>query len=161
MQAARPTSSWPSTASSRRQPGTVARSDGDAAKALAGAAKVLEATYEFPYLAHAAMEPLNCVVRLADDGRCEVWNGEQIQTADQARVAQVLGLKPEQVTINMLYAGGSFGRRANPAVGLRARGAEIAIALARPGTRGSGQAGVDARGRHARGLLPARRTCTR
>ena len=101
-------------------PGKVARADGDAAKALAGAAKVLEATFEFPYLAHAAMEPLNCVMRLTE-GRCEAWYGAQSQTADQAAIAQVTGLKPEQVTIETLYAGGGFGRRANPRVGLRGR----------------------------------------
>jgi len=95
-------------------PGTVARNDGDAAKALAGAAKSLSGEFEFPYLAHAAMEPLNCVVLLAADS-CEVWNGEQFQTVDQAAVAEVVGLKPEQVKINQLFAGGSFGRRANPA----------------------------------------------
>ncbi|MEO8740594.1 MAG: molybdopterin cofactor-binding domain-containing protein, partial [Casimicrobiaceae bacterium] len=55
-------------------PGTVARNDGDAAKALAGAAKTVSGEYEFPYLAHSPMEPMNCVVKL-DADRCEVWNG--------------------------------------------------------------------------------------
>jgi isoquinoline 1-oxidoreductase beta subunit len=95
------------------QPGTVARSEGDAAGALAGAARTLEAAYEFPFLAHAAMEPMNCVVQLGADG-CEVWNGEQLQTGDQFALAGFLGIKPEQVKLNMLYAGGSFGRRACP-----------------------------------------------
>jgi len=95
-------------------PGTVVRNDGDAAKALGTAAKTVTAGYEFPYLAHAAMEPMNCVVKLDADS-CEVWNGEQFQTADQAAIAEVVGLKPEQVKINQLFAGGSFGRRANPA----------------------------------------------
>ncbi len=63
-------------------PGKVARNDGDATKAIDGAAKKLEATYEFPYLAHAAMEPMNCVVKLTT-ASCEVWNGEQFQTGDQ------------------------------------------------------------------------------
>jgi isoquinoline 1-oxidoreductase beta subunit len=92
-----------------KTPGLVARQDGDASKAFAGAARVLSAAYDFPYLAHAAMEPMNCVIRLGADG-CEVWNGEQMQTADQHVLA---GLRPEQVRINMLYAGGSFGRRAS------------------------------------------------
>ena len=95
-------------------PGMVARNDGDAAKALAGAAKTLSAAYEFPYLAHAAMEPMNCVVQLGPDS-CEVWNGAQFQTVDQGAIAEIVELKPEQVKINQLFAGGSFGRRANPA----------------------------------------------
>jgi isoquinoline 1-oxidoreductase beta subunit len=93
--------------------GPAARNDGDASAALAGAAKVIEATYEFPYLAHATMEPMNCVVQVSD-ASCEIWNGAQLHTVDQALVASVLGIQAEQVTINTLYAGGSFGRRANP-----------------------------------------------
>ena len=116
-------------------PGKVARNDGDAAKAIETAAKKLEATYEFPYLAHAAMEPLNCVVKL-DKARCEVWNGEQFQTGDQFAVARVTGLKPEQVKINMLYAGGSFGRRANPAGDYVVEAAAIAKALLAKGRPG-------------------------
>ncbi|MCW8886040.1 MAG: xanthine dehydrogenase family protein molybdopterin-binding subunit [Motiliproteus sp.] len=96
-----------------KQPGLVARNDGDTESALGSAAKVVEATFEFPFLAHAAMEPMNCVALVSDEG-CEVWNGEQMQTLDQATIAATLGLKPEQVKINMLFAGGSFGRRANP-----------------------------------------------
>ncbi|MCB1930793.1 MAG: xanthine dehydrogenase family protein molybdopterin-binding subunit, partial [Rhodocyclaceae bacterium] len=92
-------------------PGLAARSDGDAEAALGSAARVLEASYDFPYLAHAAMEPMNCVVRLGADG-CEVWNGEQMHTGDQFALAATFGLPPEKVTIHMLYAGGSFGRRA-------------------------------------------------
>ncbi|HEY0064145.1 MAG TPA: xanthine dehydrogenase family protein molybdopterin-binding subunit [Telluria sp.] len=85
---------------------------GDPEKAIAGAARSFDVSYDFPYLAHAAMEPLNCVIKLGKDS-CEVWNGEQMHTLDQAMVAGVFGLKPEQVTIHTLYAGGSFGRRAN------------------------------------------------
>ncbi len=96
------------------QPGQVARRDGDPEAALAAAERVIEAEYSFPFLAHAAMEPLDCVIAPDGDG-VRIYNGEQFQTADQAAVAQVLGLAPEQVRIDMLYAGGSFGRRANPA----------------------------------------------
>lgn len=110
-------------------PGLSARKDGDADGTLAGAAKTLEAEFEFPYLAHAAMEPMNCVVKLERDA-CEVWNGEQFQTIDQAAVARVVGLKPEQVKINMLYAGGSFGRRANPHSDYVVEAAAIAKAIA-------------------------------
>ncbi|WP_306716510.1 xanthine dehydrogenase family protein molybdopterin-binding subunit [Burkholderia dolosa] len=94
------------------RPGTSARKDGDADAAIAGAARKVSATYEFPYLAHAPMEPLDAVVRLTPQ-RCEIWAGDQFQTVDQANAAQVAGLKPEQVQIHTLYAGGSFGRRAN------------------------------------------------
>lgn len=94
------------------KPGLIARQSGDSGKAFAGAAKVVRAAFDFPYLAHAAMEPMNCVVQLKADG-CEVWNGEQFQTVDQGRVAALFGLAPEQVKLNMLYAGGSFGRRAS------------------------------------------------
>lgn len=92
--------------------GAVASRAGDADKALASAARTMEASYDFPYLAHAAMEPMNCVVRLGKDG-CEVWNGDQMQTVDQAVLAKLFGLAPEKVRINTLYAGGSFGRRAS------------------------------------------------
>jgi isoquinoline 1-oxidoreductase beta subunit len=94
-----------------KTPGQVAKQTGDSAAAFAGAAKVVRAAYDFPYLAHAAMEPMNCVIKLGADG-CEVWNGEQLHTGDQHALAALFGLKPEQVKINMLYAGGSFGRRA-------------------------------------------------
>jgi isoquinoline 1-oxidoreductase beta subunit len=109
-------------------PGLSARKDGDVAAALKGAAKTLQAAYEFPYLAHAAMEPMNCVVKL-DGSSCEIWNGEQFQTVDQMQVAKLLGLKPEQVKLNMLYAGGSFGRRANPQSDFVLEAAAIAKAI--------------------------------
>ncbi len=117
------------------QPGAVAKSEGDAAKAIAGAARVLEASYEFPYLAHAAMEPLNCVIRIADDDTVEVWNGAQMHTGDQLALAKYFGIKPEKVRINTLFAGGSFGRRANPAADYVLECATIALALARAGQR--------------------------
>ncbi len=97
-----------------RTPGSTARNDGDAETALTGAARVIEAEFTVPYLAHAAMEPIDCVIEPLASG-VRVYNGEQSQTADQAAVAGVLGLKPGQVQIEMLFAGGSFGRRANPA----------------------------------------------
>lgn len=95
-----------------KTPGLVAHQSGDADQAFGKAARVVRASYDFPYLAHAAMEPMNCVIRLGEGG-CEVWNGEQMQTGDQYALADLFGLKPEQVTIHMLYAGGSFGRRAS------------------------------------------------
>jgi len=110
------------------QPGAVARRDGDALGQLAGAAKTYSADFSFPYLAHASMEPLNCVVKLSADG-CEIWNGEQAHTMDQMAVAGLLGLKPEQVKINMLYAGGSFGRRASTTADYVVEAVHIAKAI--------------------------------
>ena len=114
------------------KPGAIARNDGDAAAAIDKAARKLDAAYEFPYLAHAAMEPMNCVVRL-DADRCEVWNGEQFQTGDQAAIAAVVGLKPEQVFIHQLFAGGSFGRRANPQSDYVVEAASIAKEIGKRG----------------------------
>ena len=117
-------------------PGKVARNDGDAAKAIAGAAKTIDASYEFPYLAHATMEPMNCVVKLSAD-RCDVWNGEQFQTVDQGAVAKVVGLSPQQVFLHQLFAGGSFGRRANPQSDYLVEAASIAKSLAATGKGGA------------------------
>jgi isoquinoline 1-oxidoreductase subunit beta len=80
---------------------------------LAKAAKVIEATYEFPFLAHATMEPMNCVAWL-HDGMLETWSGHQVQTLDHQLAAEAAGLPKERVKLNTLYSGGSFGRRANP-----------------------------------------------
>jgi len=90
-----------------------AHAHGDVDTALAHAVKRVEGEFEFPYLAHATMEPLTAVCRLGAD-QCEIWAGCQFQTGDQATAAAITGLKPEQVTINTLAAGGTFGRRATP-----------------------------------------------
>jgi isoquinoline 1-oxidoreductase beta subunit len=95
------------------QPGLSARNDGEAETAIAGAARAFTADYEFPYLAHAPMEPLNCVVELSDH-RCEIWSGSQSQTIDQLIAARITGLDPAQIEIHTTLAGGSFGRRADP-----------------------------------------------
>ena len=94
------------------QPAASARKDGDVAQALKSAANKVSASYEFPYLAHAPMEPLDAVVKLNADS-CEIWAGDQFQTVDQMNAAKTAGLQPPQVSIHTLYAGGSFGRRAN------------------------------------------------
>jgi isoquinoline 1-oxidoreductase beta subunit len=95
-------------------PGNIAKKVGDPAQALAGAAKTITAEYDVPYLAHAMMEPLNCVVDLRADS-CELWTGTQFETIDRANAAKVAGLDPEKVKINTTLLGGGFGRRANPA----------------------------------------------
>lgn len=93
------------------QPGIKAR-DGDTSK-IAGAPKKITAEYVFPYLAHAPMEPLNCLIQF-DGAACKVSAGSQFQTIDQANIAATLGLKPEQVQLTTVMAGGGFGRRAVP-----------------------------------------------
>ncbi len=95
------------------KPGAVAKKDGDAVAAMSGAAKKLDAVYEVPYLAHAMMEPLNCVADVRANS-CEVWTGTQFQTMEQAVAAKTAGLKPEQVQIHTMLLGGGFGRRAVP-----------------------------------------------
>ncbi|NNF13878.1 MAG: xanthine dehydrogenase family protein molybdopterin-binding subunit [Gemmatimonadetes bacterium] len=90
--------------------GVVARERGDADAALAGAEHLLDFEFTVPYLAHAPMEPLNCVMERTATG-VEVWSSGQVQTLEQRAVAEVLGLDPEQVKINSVFAGSSFGRR--------------------------------------------------
>jgi len=95
-----------------RTQGTVVVTRGDQ-KALDRISKAnrIVAEYEFPYLAHAPMEPLNATVRFDGDA-AEAWVPSQFQTMDQVTIAEVLGLKPEQVTFHTEFAGGGFGRRA-------------------------------------------------
>ena len=105
-----------------------ARNDGDTAGAFANTDKVIRREYAVPFLAHATMEPMDCVVELRADA-CTIWNGAQFQTADQFAAAQITGLQPEQVTINTLFAGGSFGRRAVPDSDYVAEAVSIAKAI--------------------------------
>ena len=95
-----------------RTPGVVVYERGAASATATGHA--LEADYATPYLAHAPMEPLNCVVAFSADG-CDVYTGTQFQTVDRAAAAAVAGLAPEQVRLHTTLLGGGFGRRANPA----------------------------------------------
>lgn len=74
--------------------------------------RTIEALYEFPFLAHAPMEPMNCVAWL-HDGQLETWSAHQFPSFDHMLAAQAAGLPPEQVTLHSLISGGSFGRRAN------------------------------------------------
>ena len=96
-----------------KNPGSPAVTAGDSEAALAGADKVLEADFEYPFLAHAPMEPLDCLVELKADS-CEIWTGSQLQTGDHMTAAAIAGLPPEKVQVHTQLAGGSFGRRATP-----------------------------------------------
>ena len=95
-----------------RTPGNVAvtRGDDKAMNRVPPARRVL-AEFEFPFLAHSPMEPLNATVRF-EGNKGEAWVPSQFQTMDQMAVAEVLGLRPDQVTFHTEYAGGGFGRRA-------------------------------------------------
>jgi isoquinoline 1-oxidoreductase subunit beta len=115
------------------QPAPSARKEGDARSAISGAAKRLSASYEFPYLAHAPMEPLDAVVKLTPSS-CEIWAGDQFQTVDQANAARTAGLDAQQVSIHTLYAGGSFGRRANTGSDYIVEAVSIAKAYGADGT---------------------------
>jgi isoquinoline 1-oxidoreductase subunit beta len=115
------------------QPALSARKQGDAAQAIKAANRKVSASYEFPYLAHAPMEPLDAVVKL-DAKSCEIWAGDQFQTVDQANAARTAGLDPQQVSIHTLYAGGSFGRRANPGSDYIVEAVSIAKAFGADGT---------------------------
>ncbi|HSV36060.1 MAG TPA: xanthine dehydrogenase family protein molybdopterin-binding subunit [Ramlibacter sp.] len=101
---------------------------------LASAPRQLEAEFVFPYLAHAAMEPLNCTVALTD-GRAEIWTGSQCPGLDGAAVARVLGLKPEQVKVNVQMAGGGFGRRFSATSDFVVEACEIAKAARAAGLK--------------------------
>ena len=103
---------WSTYKELAHKPGNVAASRGDekAMDKIAARSRIV-AEYEFPYLAHAPMEPLNATVQFNGD-RAEAWVPSQFQTMDQMAIAEVLGLKPEQVTFHTEFAGGGFGRRA-------------------------------------------------
>jgi isoquinoline 1-oxidoreductase subunit beta len=94
--------------------GTVAESHGNAGTTLLQASDVEELVFEYPYLAHAQMEPMNCVAQV-NGNSAEMWYGCQSATGDQAAIAQLLVTGIENVKINTVFAGGGFGRRANPA----------------------------------------------
>lgn len=90
--------------------GKVVRNEGDAYAALSGAAKRYEADYYVPHYAHATMECPAATARIAA-GRCEIWAPSQSPQAARDRVAKRLGLKPEQVKVNVTLLGGGFGRK--------------------------------------------------
>jgi isoquinoline 1-oxidoreductase beta subunit len=114
-----------------KKPGTVARKEGDTVQGLKKSHKSIRAEYELPYLAHAAMEPLNVVVDLKPD-HCSIWTGTQAQTMDRAMAAQTAGLNPEQVEIHTMYLGGGFGRRANPRSDFVIEAVQVAMVVGKP-----------------------------
>jgi len=107
--------------------GVQAAMKGDPKSALAEAGTTHEAVYEFPYLAHTPMEPLDAVVEIRD-GEAEIWMGCQMQTIDAGAFAKVLGLSPDKVRMNTMLAGGSFGRRATANADFAVEAASVAKA---------------------------------
>ena len=90
--------------------GKIVRNDGDADAALAGAAKKVEAIYEFPFAAHATMEPMNCTVHIRPDG-AEAWVPTQAPQWAQDIIVGISGLPRDKVIVNTTLMGGGFGRR--------------------------------------------------
>jgi isoquinoline 1-oxidoreductase beta subunit len=106
-----------------KQPGVIARNEGDTQTALAGAAQRVDAIYQAPFLAHAAMEPMNCTVHLRKNG-CDVWVGTQAPTLTQSVLAEATGLPKDAVKIHNHLLGGGFGRR------LEVDGSVLAVQIA-------------------------------
>jgi isoquinoline 1-oxidoreductase beta subunit len=92
------------------KPGAVARNQGDFDKAWSAAAKQIDVVYEVPYLAHATMEPMNCVADVRQDG-CDVWVSTQSQTFSQEPAMAITGLPADRVKVHTTFVGGGFGRR--------------------------------------------------
>ena len=109
---------------------TVERSTGDALAAIAGAAKVLDATYSLPYIAHACMEVLNCTVDYVAGQRCEVWAPTQAAKGALQLVVALTGLLPAQVTIHTTFLGGGLGRKAEQ--DFIAQAVQVAMKVGRP-----------------------------
>lgn len=85
-------------------------SEGNAEAALAGASKRLSATYHYPFLAHAPLEPMNCTASV-EGKKVELWAPSQNPESGRASIAKLMNLAPEDITIHMTRCGGGFGRR--------------------------------------------------
>lgn len=102
------------------------RDDGDVEISIAETGELVKAEYRAPYLAHAPLEPINAIVRIDDDS-AEVWTGTQVPRFVQNNVGKIAGIDPENVTVHVLYMGGSFGHRLEDEVVKQA--AEIAVQM--------------------------------
>jgi CO/xanthine dehydrogenase Mo-binding subunit len=91
-------------------PSNTVRKYGDVDAAFKSSAKVVEATYEYPFIAHATMEPQGCTAHWKD-GKLEMWTTSTLPSDGQGLVAKTLGIKESDITTHMVRGGGSFGRR--------------------------------------------------
>lgn len=111
--------------------GPIAKSVGDAEKEMGNTQSHIEAVFEFPYLAHAAMEPLNCTIDF-DGKKADLYAGFQFPQNDHSFAQKILGIPKENIQIHVTYAGGSFGRRATPTSDWVADSCEVAKVLKKP-----------------------------
>jgi len=149
-------------AAAAQGPGRLSRREGAGLAALASAARRLDATYEYPFQAHAPLETMNTIADVRS-GRCEIWSPTQAPEQVRDETAKILGLAPEAVRVNVTLIGGGFGRRlgidyAVEAVHVaRAAGAPVQVVWTRPDDMRHGHfqpasahrmaAGLDAEGR--------------
>ena len=144
-----------------KQPGVVARNEGDSKNGLQHATQKIEAIYVLPYLAHVTMEPMNCTAWIRSD-RCDIWASTQNQTGVLQLATKMTGMKPDQIHVHTTYLGGGFGRRAEtdvveetlqiakatgkPVKLLWTREEDIQNDFYRPGNCCKIEGGIDARG---------------
>src|SRR5204863_8445794 len=116
--------------SAAQAPDVTATNRGKVRRALGQGGRVLEAEYVFPYLAHAPLEPMDCAVELKN-GAVEAWYGCQFPGIAHKVIADTMDVPQDKVKVNVLFAGGSFGRRAQPTGDIAAEAASALKALGR------------------------------